>query len=49
VYAAAAADVRHVMIHGRWVMQERQMLTLDEDEVKADVQRIAGEVRRKLL
>ncbi len=30
VYAAKATDVSDVMINGRWVMRERQLLTLDE-------------------
>jgi 5-methylthioadenosine/S-adenosylhomocysteine deaminase len=42
IYAAAAADVCHVLIHGRLVMRDRQMLTLDECAVKAEVQRIAA-------
>jgi len=29
VYAAAAADVRQVMVQGRWLLQDRQLLTLD--------------------
>jgi 5-methylthioadenosine/S-adenosylhomocysteine deaminase len=45
IYAAAAADVCHVMIHGRMVMQDRRLLTIDEDEVKAEIQRIAQEIR----
>ncbi len=45
VYAAAPADVCHTMIHGKMVMQDRQMLTLDEEKVKFEVRRIAGQVR----
>jgi 5-methylthioadenosine/S-adenosylhomocysteine deaminase len=44
IYAAAAADVCHVMIHGKIVMLDRKMLTLDEAEVKAEVRRIAQEI-----
>jgi 5-methylthioadenosine/S-adenosylhomocysteine deaminase len=29
VYAAAAADVQQVMVQGRWLLQDRQLLTLD--------------------
>jgi 5-methylthioadenosine/S-adenosylhomocysteine deaminase len=47
IYAAAAADVCHVLIHGKLVMRDRQMLTLDEREVKAEVRRIAGEIAKK--
>ena len=45
IYAASAADVCHTMIHGKMVMQNRQMLTLDEEKVKAQVRQIAQQVR----
>jgi cytosine/adenosine deaminase-related metal-dependent hydrolase len=35
VYSARASDVRHVLIDGRWVMRNRQLLTLDEAGVRA--------------
>lgn len=44
IYAASPADVCHTMIHGRMVMQNRQMVTLDEEEVKSKVRRIAQQV-----
>ena len=46
IYAAAAADVCHVMIHGNLVMQDRRMLTIDEAAIKAEVQQIAQEIQR---
>lgn len=45
VYAAKAADVCHVMIHGKMVMQDRRLLTLDEEDIKARVRRMAQEIR----
>jgi len=36
VYAATGADVRDVIIDGRIVMQNRQLLTLDEEEILAE-------------
>lgn len=39
VYAAEASDVRSVIIDGRLVMRERELLTLDEEEVKAEANR----------
>src|SRR5206468_12526138 len=33
VYAAKATDVLDVMCNGRWLMRERQLLTLDEAEL----------------
>jgi 5-methylthioadenosine/S-adenosylhomocysteine deaminase len=44
VYAAKAHDVQHVMVNGRWVMRERELLTLDEVQVRAEAQRIATQV-----
>ncbi len=44
VYAAKAHDVQHVLIDGRWVMRDQVLLTLDEAQVRAEAQRIAGQV-----
>jgi 5-methylthioadenosine/S-adenosylhomocysteine deaminase len=44
VYTAKGEDVRHVLIDGRWVMQERRLLTIDEAQVRLEAQRIAGQV-----
>jgi cytosine/adenosine deaminase-related metal-dependent hydrolase len=44
VYAAKAHDIQHVMIDGRWVMRDRELLTLDEAQVRAEAQRIAAQV-----
>ena len=44
VYTAKSHDVRHVMIDGRWVMRDGQLLTVDEDRVCAEAQRIATQV-----
>ncbi|MCU0520420.1 MAG: amidohydrolase [Anaerolineae bacterium] len=43
-YAVDKHDVRDVFIHGRQVMADRALLTLDEAEIKAEVRRIAREV-----
>ncbi len=45
IYAASPADVCHTMIHGRLVMENRQMLILDEEKVKFRVRQIADQVR----
>ncbi|HOV86216.1 MAG TPA: amidohydrolase family protein, partial [Syntrophobacteraceae bacterium] len=45
VYAARGADVRHSIIHGRLVMEDRQVLTLDVDEVMDHVRNLARAVR----
>jgi 5-methylthioadenosine/S-adenosylhomocysteine deaminase len=35
VYTAGAGDVRHVMVQGRWLLRDRQLLTLDWRNIKA--------------
>jgi len=36
IYAAKASDVSDVMVNGRWVMQDRKLLTLDETALVKD-------------
>jgi 5-methylthioadenosine/S-adenosylhomocysteine deaminase len=33
VYAARSADVRHLMVAGRWLLRDRQLLTLDWGDI----------------
>ncbi|MEP7290278.1 MAG: amidohydrolase family protein [Chloroflexota bacterium] len=35
VYAAKSTDVQHVLCNGRWLMRSRDLLTLDEQTIKA--------------
>jgi 5-methylthioadenosine/S-adenosylhomocysteine deaminase len=35
VYAARSADVRHVMVAGRWLLKDRQFLTLNWQDIAA--------------
>jgi 5-methylthioadenosine/S-adenosylhomocysteine deaminase len=44
VYAARGSDVRHTIIHGRLVMEDRRLLTLDVDEVMDRVRSFARSV-----
>jgi 5-methylthioadenosine/S-adenosylhomocysteine deaminase len=44
VYAANSHDVKHVMVDGRWLMRARTLLTVDEEEVRSEAQRIATQV-----
>jgi 5-methylthioadenosine/S-adenosylhomocysteine deaminase len=48
VYAVNGADVDTVLINGRVVMQNRKLLTIDEDEAMRRVREIADRVRRSL-
>jgi 5-methylthioadenosine/S-adenosylhomocysteine deaminase len=45
VYAARGGDVRHSIIHGQLVMEDRRLLTLDVEEIMAHVRRIAKIIR----
>jgi 5-methylthioadenosine/S-adenosylhomocysteine deaminase len=44
VYAAKSADVRHVLVNGRLLMKDRELLTIDVGMVMAEMQRIADRV-----
>lgn len=47
VYAAQAADVRTTIVHGQILMKDRELLTVDETEVRQHINEIAGAYRRK--
>ncbi len=44
VYAGHATDVRHVMVNGRWLMRDRELLTIDEQAVKVQAQALARQI-----
>jgi 5-methylthioadenosine/S-adenosylhomocysteine deaminase len=44
VYAAKASDVRHVLVDGQWLMRDRALMTIDEEQVRTEAQRIAAQV-----
>lgn len=44
VYAGKSTDVTDVMVNGRWLMRDRQLLTLAEDELLAEAESIAHRV-----
>ncbi len=48
VYTVTGADVETVFINGRLVMRNRQLLTLDEEEIMDRVNRIAGRISRSM-
>lgn len=48
VYATKAADVRTVIIEGRVVMRDRQLLTLDEEEIKRAARQYRERVTKSL-
>jgi 5-methylthioadenosine/S-adenosylhomocysteine deaminase len=44
VYSAHATDVRDVLVDGRWLMRDRQLLTVDESTVLQHAQAIATRI-----
>ncbi|MFQ5435612.1 MAG: amidohydrolase family protein [Anaerolineae bacterium] len=44
VYAAKSTDVAHVMVHGRWLMRDRQLLTVDEETALAQAAEVAAKI-----
>jgi len=45
IYAVNAANVSDTIVNGRLMMRNRQVLCLDEEEVREKVNRVAGQVR----
>lgn len=45
VYVARAGDVRHVMVDGRWVVRDRQLRTMDLDDLMAQVNALARKIQ----
>jgi 5-methylthioadenosine/S-adenosylhomocysteine deaminase len=48
VYAASGADVDTVIINGKIVMENRKLLTIDEEEVMQKVREIAVKIKQSL-
>jgi 5-methylthioadenosine/S-adenosylhomocysteine deaminase len=49
VYAAKSTDVADVMVNGHWLMRERRLLTIDEDEVRGAVRDVATRIDAFLI
>jgi 5-methylthioadenosine/S-adenosylhomocysteine deaminase len=49
VYASKATDVSDVMVNGKWLMREHQLLTLKEDELLAQAAEIAKKIDAFLI
>ena len=48
VYAVNGADVTTAIINGKLVMENRRLLTIDEENAMEEVRRIASRVKRSL-
>jgi 5-methylthioadenosine/S-adenosylhomocysteine deaminase len=49
VYAAKATDVVHVMCDGRWLMRDRQLLTIDEAGARSEAAAVARRIDTFLI
>ena len=49
VYAGKSTDVSDVMVNGKWLMRERQLLTLQEEELIAQANEIAKKIDAFLI
>jgi 5-methylthioadenosine/S-adenosylhomocysteine deaminase len=45
VYSCSGPDVKTVIVHGRTVVKDRRLLTIDIDSAMGEVNRIAGEIK----
>jgi len=44
VYASHAEDVKHVMVNGQWLMQDRTLLTVDTQALREETEMMAGKI-----
>jgi len=49
VYAAKSTDVTDVMVNGRWLMRDRQLLTVPEQDLLAEAQALARRIDAFLI
>lgn len=49
VYAAKSTDVSDVMVNGKWLMRERQLLTVKEDELIIEAREVAKKIDEFLI
>ena len=49
VYASKSTDVSDVMVNGKWLMRERVLLTLNEDELLAQAKEVAQKIDAFLI
>ena len=49
VYAAHQEDVRDVMVNGVWLMRDRELLTVDTESLRVEVEELAGKIDSFLI
>ncbi|MEN6436094.1 MAG: amidohydrolase [Anaerolineaceae bacterium] len=48
VYTIGREDVESVMINGQWIMQHRELVTIDVDEIMTKVDQISQEIKKTI-
>ena len=49
VYAAKSSDVRHVLCDGRWLMRDRELLSVDADALRGEAAKVARKIDHFLI
>jgi 5-methylthioadenosine/S-adenosylhomocysteine deaminase len=49
IYAAKSTDISHMMVNGQWLMQDRKLLTLDEEALIQEAQEYAVKIDAFLI
>ncbi len=49
VFAATPGDVRDVMVEGRWLVRDRQVLTLERKKILRDALQVAESFKAEIL
>ncbi|MBX3064481.1 MAG: amidohydrolase family protein [Anaerolineae bacterium] len=49
VYACKSTDVRHVMVNGKWLMRDRELLTVNEQQVMQEAAVLARQIDTFLI
>jgi 5-methylthioadenosine/S-adenosylhomocysteine deaminase len=49
VYAGKSTDVKDVMVNGQWLMRDRQLITINEDELRVHAQEYALKIDAFLI
>jgi 5-methylthioadenosine/S-adenosylhomocysteine deaminase len=49
VYSAKSSDVRHVLCDGRWLMRDRELLTVNVDTLRAQAAQVAQKIDHFLI
>lgn len=47
-YAARGADIRHVMVNGRWVVRDGRITTVDQESLMDEAREVAANIGRDL-